>query len=56
MNLPAGFGMISINNDNTFECQSKYIDFKTNPIYNIKVIMQWLIIILILKHRLIRSG
>lgn len=32
--LPAGFGVISINNDNTFECQSKYIDFQTKPIYS----------------------
>ena len=32
--LPAGFGLISINNDNTYECQSKYIDFRTKPIYS----------------------
>jgi hypothetical protein len=32
--LPSGFGLISINNDNTFECQCKYIDFQANPIYN----------------------
>ena len=33
-NLPAGFGVISIYNSTTFECQSKYIDFRTNPIYS----------------------
>ncbi|MBL7764626.1 MAG: metallophosphoesterase [Chitinophagaceae bacterium] len=32
--LPPGFGVISIINDNTFECHSIYIDFQTNPIYN----------------------
>lgn len=32
-NLPAGFGVISSNNFTTFECQSKYLDFKTHPIY-----------------------
>ena len=32
--LPPGFGIISINKDDTFECQSKYIDFETKPIYS----------------------
>lgn len=32
-NLPSGFGVISINTFNTIECQSRYIDFETKPIY-----------------------
>lgn len=31
--LPSGFGVISINTFNTIECQSRYIDFETKPIY-----------------------
>ena len=35
-NLPSGFGVISINDSPTFECQSNFIDFQIYPVYEPK--------------------